>query len=59
MPVLKSLEQKGFVNRNRSGQDERSVVIKITECDEKLKESAMEIPLKLAGCIGLEVEEAK
>ena len=58
-PVLKSLEQKGFVTRNRSEQDERLVVIKITESGEKLKESAMEIPLKVAGCVGLEVEEAK
>lgn len=58
-PVLKSLEQKGFVTRNRSEQDERSVIVKITESGEKLKESAREIPLKVAGCVGLEVEEAK
>ena len=58
-PVLKSLEQKGFVTRNRSEQDERSVIVKITESGEKLKESAMEIPLKVAGCVGLELEEAK
>lgn len=58
-PVLKSLEQKGFVTRNRSEEDERSVIVKITESGEKLKESAMEIPLKVAGCVGLEVEEAK
>ena len=50
-PVLKSLEQKGFVDRNRSEQDKRSVVIKITENGEKLKESAKEIPLKAAGCL--------
>lgn len=58
-PVLKSLEQKGFVLRNRSEQDERSVLVKITESGENLKESAREIPLKVAGCVGLEVEEAK
>ena len=58
-PVLKSLEQKGFVTRNRSEQDERSVIVKITESGEKLKESAREIPLKVAGCVGLEVEEAQ
>ena len=58
-PVLKSLEQKGFVTRNRSEEDERSVIVKITESGEKLKESAREIPLKVAGCVGLEVEEAQ
>lgn len=36
-PVLKSLEQKGFVTCNRSEQDERSVIVKITESGEKLK----------------------
>ena len=35
--VLKSLEQKGFVTCNRSEQDERSVIVKITESGEKLK----------------------
>ena len=58
-PVLKSLEQKGFVTRKRSEQDERSVIVKITETGEELKESAKEIPLKVAGCVGLEVEEAQ
>lgn len=58
-PVLKSLQQKGFVTRNRSEQDERSVIVKITESGEKLKEIAREIPLKVAGCVGLEVEEAQ
>ena len=36
-PVLKSLEQKGFVTCNRSEQDECSVIVKITESGEKLK----------------------
>jgi DNA-binding MarR family transcriptional regulator len=57
-PVLKSLEKKSFVVRNRSEIDERSVIIKITEKGEQLKENAKEIPLKVAGCVGLE-EEAK
>lgn len=58
-PVLKSLEQKGFVTRNRSEQDERSVIVKITESGEKLKESVREIPLKVAGCVGLDIKEAQ
>lgn len=58
-PVLKSLEQKGFVTRNRSEQDERSVIVKITESGEKLKESAREIPLKVASCVGLDIKEAQ
>lgn len=57
-PVLKSLEQKGFLARNRSEADERSVLVKLTENGEALKEKAKEIPLKIAGCVGLEREEA-
>ena len=48
-----------FVTRNRSEEDDPTVIVKITESGEKLKESAKEIPLKVAGCVGLEAEEAK
>jgi len=58
-PVLKSLERKGFITRNRSEEDERSVIVKITESGEKLKERAREIPLKVAGCVGLNIEESQ
>lgn len=57
-PVLKSLEVKGFVVRKRSTADERSVSVFLTEQGEALKESAVEVPAKVAGCVGLETDEA-
>ena len=57
-PVLKSLEAKGYVLRKRSTTDERSVSVILTENGEKLKETAVEIPAKVAGCVGLTPEEA-
>ena len=57
-PVLKSLEQKSLVSRNRSEIDERSVIVSITDKGEELRESAKEIPFKVAGCMGLNGEEA-
>ncbi len=57
-PVLKSLEVKGFVVRKRSTADERSVSVFLTEQGEALKESAVEVPAKVAGCVGLEADEA-
>ena len=57
-PVLKSLESKGYVTRKRSAADERSVSVFITDSGEKLKESAVDIPSKVAGCVGLEPSEA-
>ena len=57
-PVLKSLEAKGFVVRKRSTVDERSVSVFLTEQGEALKESAVEVPAKVAGCVKLEADEA-
>ncbi|MBE6676230.1 MAG: MarR family transcriptional regulator [Ruminococcaceae bacterium] len=57
-PVLKSLEAKGFVVRKRSTVDERSVSVFLTEQGEALKERAVEVPAKVAGCVKLEADEA-
>ena len=57
-PVLKSLETKGYVVRKRSTTDERSVSVFLTDSGETLKERAVEVPAKVAGCVGLEPEEA-
>lgn len=57
-PVLKSLEAKGYVIRQRNSDDERSVNVFITDEGEHLKELAADIPLKVAGCVGLDSEEA-
>ncbi len=56
-PVLKSLEAKGYVVRKRSTTDERSVSVFLTDSGEALKERAVEVPSKVAGCVGLEPEE--
>ncbi|MBR2639084.1 MAG: MarR family transcriptional regulator [Oscillospiraceae bacterium] len=57
-PVLKSLEAKGFVRRYRSDEDERVLLVEITPEGEKIKEKAVSIPQKIAGCVKLEAEEA-
>ena len=56
-PVLKSLEAKGFVTRKRSTTDERSVSVFLTDSGEVLKEKAVDIPAKVAGCTNLTAEE--
>ena len=56
-PLLKKLEQKGFVTRCRCQEDERSVCVKITEAGEELKEKALEVPGKMCSCVGLSDEE--
>ncbi|HAJ96264.1 MAG TPA: MarR family transcriptional regulator [Ruminococcus sp.] len=57
-PVLKSLEQKGFISRSRSEQDERLLIVKVTPSGMELRKRAESVPLKMAGCMNLTPEEA-
>ena len=56
-PVIKSLEKKGLVRRARSEKDERLLMVEITDEGQALKERAVEIPAKVAGCVQLSGEE--
>lgn len=58
-PVLKKLEQKGYVTRQRSTKDERVLNVAITPVGEALKEKAITIPTQMGGCVALEKEEAE
>lgn len=58
-PLLKKLEAKGYITRNRSKEDERNLVVKITDSGKALKEKACEIPAKIGSCVNLSEEKAK
>ncbi len=58
-PLLKKLESKGFLTRKRSTEDERNLIISITEKGERLKDEAVVIPEKLAQSLPLDQEEAR
>lgn len=57
-PLLKKLETKGFLSRKRSEEDERNLIVTITEKGELLREDAISVPEKIARCVMLEPEEA-
>ena len=57
-PVLKSLEQKGFVKRRRSAVDERVLIVELTEAGSALRDRAVGIPAEIAGFIKLSSEES-
>ena len=57
-PVLKKLESKGLVTRQRSTSDERNLVVTITEAGEVLKEKAVAVPAAIANCSNITPEEA-
>lgn len=56
-PMLKRMELNGLVKRKRSVQDERIVIISLTEKAEKLKEKAECIPNQLIENISMNKEE--
>jgi len=58
-PLLKAMEEKGLLERNRSKADERIVTVKITEKGEELQKEAMSVPEEMGKCIHLEADEAK
>lgn len=57
-PLLKKLETKGYITRHRSAEDERNVIIRLTEDGEALKKKAVCIPEKMQGCVHLTRDEA-
>ncbi|MBQ3803604.1 MAG: MarR family transcriptional regulator [Oscillospiraceae bacterium] len=58
-PLLKKMEQAGYVERRRCREDDRVVEITLTEKGRALQEDAKDIPLKAAGCIDLAPEKAQ
>lgn len=58
-PLLKKMEKKGLVVRERSSQDERNLNVTITAQGEALKEEAITIPEKMGRCLHLDTQDAK
>ena len=56
-PLLKKLEAKGLVTRRRSCEDERNLIISITEAGEALKDRAVSIPTSVVKSSNLTPEE--
>ena len=58
-PLLKSMERKGLVTRKRACEDERDLLVEVTEQGMALREKALGVPPQIASCLRLEEEEAK
>ena len=58
-PMLKKMEQAGYIERKRSKNDDRVVVISLTKKGRDLQEKAKDIPEKVGSCIKLTAEKAK
>ena len=58
-PLLKKMEQAGYIERRRCRNDDRVVEVTLTEEGKALQEKAKEIPGLAAGCIDLAPEKAQ
>lgn len=56
-PVLKRLDQAGYLTRERSSEDERLLTLRVTDAGLTLRDRAVEIPPAIAACMGLSNEE--
>ena len=58
-PVIKKLEAKGYIAKKRSKDDERSVIVEITDKGDALKDEAVKIPAMMGGCMQITEKEAE
>ena len=58
-PLLKKMQQEGFVDKKRSDEDDRVVLITLTDEGRALQERAKDIPEKVACCIDLTPEKGR
>ena len=58
-PLLKRLEEKGYVTRRRSSEDERDLIITLTPSGEELKERAVTVPERLGACVDLDPQKVQ
>lgn len=58
-PLLKRMEKQGIINRVRPDDNERKLLISLTEKGEAMKEQALDVPKEMNGCIDLPEDELK
>ena len=56
-PLLKRLEKTGYIRRERSAEDERQVVIRLTPLGQSKKPVAERILMKIGKSVGCSVEQ--
>ena len=57
-PLLKTLESKGLVTRARDKEDERSLIVTLTDEGMQLRDRAVMIPARMGSCIQLDPKDA-
>ncbi len=58
-PLLKRLDNTGYITRTRPDDNERKLYISLTAEGETLREKALTVPCAMEGCIDLSAEELR
>ena len=58
-PLLKKMEQLGYLSRKRSHKDERMVLISLTEKGLSMKEKCIDIPDHISEKLDIDIEKVK
>ena len=58
-PLLKKLEEKGYIERKNKDSDERHLIITVTDKGLDLRDQALSVPQSMGSCISLSSEEAE
>ena len=58
-PLLKKLEDAGYIRRCRSQEDERVVRVSVTEKGWELREKVRDVPMQVGKCVTLPPEDAR
>lgn len=58
-PLLKKLEGKKFISRNKDEKDDRNLIVRIEKEGLALRDKALTIPSSIAECVSLSKEEAE
>lgn len=57
-PLVRKLEEKGYVQRKKDEHDDRNLMIEVTEKGLDLRDKALSVPSRVSSCIKLEENEA-
>ena len=57
-PLLKKLEKAGYIRRERSKEDERIVIVYLTESGKAFRSQVEDVPGQVGSCMTLEEKEA-
>ncbi len=58
-PLLKKLESQGIISRTRNKDNERNVIINLTEQGWQLRDAAVKVPEQIVSCLQVEPQEAE